>query len=108
MNNLSPLYYVIIAASAHLLGYHEWGLRLPSILAGTLLVPSLFWVVRRFTGSWRAALAAAAFAAFDPFLVAMSLEVRPYALLQLAAIWQVHQFSRLFERKRGAAWRGAR
>jgi hypothetical protein len=97
LNNLSPPYYYVVASAARLFGYHEWALRLPSLVAGTLLVPSLFWVCLRFTGSWWAALAVALFAAFDPYLVAFSLEVRPYALVLLAVVWQVFCFARLFD-----------
>jgi 4-amino-4-deoxy-L-arabinose transferase-like glycosyltransferase len=103
LNNLSPPYYYVTAAAARAFGYHEWSLRLPSLVAGTLLIPSLFWLCLRFTGSWWAGLAAAFFAAFDPNLVAFSLELRPYALVLLAAVWQVYCFARLFD---GRPWAG--
>ena len=47
VNNLSPAYFLIVRCSAELFGYTEAGLRLPSLLAGVLLIPVVYALCRR-------------------------------------------------------------
>ena len=46
-NNLSPAYFLIVRCSAEVFGYTEAGLRLPSLLAGVLLIPVVYALCRR-------------------------------------------------------------
>ena len=82
-----PLYYVVAWAWAKLFGTGEVGLRSLSALAGTLTVPAAFFAARELAGRARAAvrigLIAAAFVAFNPYLVWYSQEARSYAFLVL-------------------------
>ncbi len=50
-----PLIYWLMLPAFGMVGVNEWGVRLPSALAGTGLVLLVFWALRTFTGSWQAA-----------------------------------------------------
>jgi mannosyltransferase len=77
-----PLYYVVLWLWSRVFGLGEAGLRSLSALAGTLTIPVVFAVARRLE-STRAALLAAALAAFNPLLFWYSQEARAYALVVL-------------------------
>jgi uncharacterized membrane protein len=96
-----PLHYASVLVAMRLLGASEFSVRLPSILAGVLLVPAVFVLARelfdRGTG-----LIAAGLAAVSPLLVWYSQEARMYALLMLfsvVAIW-----TQVVAVKRGCRW----
>jgi hypothetical protein len=89
-NNLSPAYFLIVRCSAELFGYTEAGLRLPSLLAGVLLIPVVYALCRRLGVSQPLSFVACALMAFDPTGVDFSLEVRPYSLIQLIGAVQVY------------------
>ena len=95
MGNYSPLYFYLPWLTTHLLGPSEWTLRLPSLAAGVALIPLVFFVVRRWTGCWIAALTAAAWTVLDRQCLAYSLEARCYSWVQLLALLQVFLFARL-------------
>lgn len=86
--NIPPLYYLLI----HFIlpfGQSEVLLRLPSVMVGTLSIPILYEVVRRWAGG-RAALISAGVLTLSPFHVWYSQEARPYGLLlflALASLW---------------------
>ena len=86
LNNLSPLYYILVWVSDGIFGYNEVGLRFPSFAAGVLLVPGVYLVAYGLTGSRMAAFLAGWVAALDPTAIYYSLEARPYALIQLFAL----------------------
>jgi Dolichyl-phosphate-mannose-protein mannosyltransferase len=89
-NNLSPAYFLIVRCSADLFGYTEAGLRLPSLLAGVLLIPVVYALCRRLGVSRPLSLLACALMAVDPTGVDFSLEVRPYSLIQLLGAVHVY------------------
>jgi hypothetical protein len=78
-----PLYYLLAWPWAHTIGTGELSLRGLSALLGAALIPVAWMVVRELGGSDRAALIAAALAAFNPLLVWYGQEARPYALYAL-------------------------
>jgi hypothetical protein len=77
-----PLYYALLHFSIPLLGETPSALRLPSVLFSTLIIPTVYWGVRRaFThrdGCYAALLAASA-----SVLIYYAQEARAYALLAL-------------------------
>jgi hypothetical protein len=75
-----PLYFIIAWAWAHVLGTGEAALRSLSALAGIAVVP-IAYLCGRDLVSRRAGVIAAAFAAFNPFLIWYSQEARAYMLL---------------------------
>jgi mannosyltransferase len=79
-----PLYFVLAWGWSRLFGSAEVGLRSLSALLGTALVV-IAWAAGRRIGGTRAAVAAAALVAVNPFLVWYSQEARAYALLAFAA-----------------------
>jgi mannosyltransferase len=74
-----PLYYVLAWAWSQAMGLGELGLRSLSALAGVATV-GLAWALGRWLAGPRAALAAGALAAVNPFLIWFSTEARAYAL----------------------------
>lgn len=77
-----PLFYVLEWVCARLFGFSELGIRILPALAGTVTVPVIYAAGAR-GASRRVGLAAAGFAAVDPFLVWYSQEARAYALMIL-------------------------
>jgi hypothetical protein len=74
-----PLYFVLAWFSTHLGSAPEL-VRLPSLVAGVAAIPLAFLVARRVADT-TAGLVAAAFMAFDPFMVFYSGDGRAYALV---------------------------
>jgi hypothetical protein len=95
LNNQPPLYFALTWWVARGVGYHEAGLRLVSLLAGVGLVPATWWLARQLGLTSAGALLSAAMVAVARHCVAMSLEVRPYACVQLLAALQLGLFARL-------------
>lgn len=84
-----PLHHAVLWATVRVIGDSELAVRLPSILAGTLLVP-LLYLAGRDLYSRRTGLVAAALGTAAPVLVWYSQEARMYAfyaLFALAAVW---------------------
>jgi uncharacterized membrane protein len=77
-----PLYYLLAWVWVRIFGAGEVGLRSLSALIGTATIVVLAAIAYRLAGR-RAALAAAAVAAFSPLLIWYSQEARAYALLVL-------------------------
>jgi O-antigen/teichoic acid export membrane protein len=105
-----PLHHLIEWAIAHGTGsVSELAMRMPSVLAGTLMVPVLYLLGRELYDR-RAALLAAALGTFAPFLLWYSQEARMYGLFMLfAALAMLGQLRAL--RRGGVAdwalWAGA-
>jgi mannosyltransferase len=99
--NQPPLYFYLVRGATRLFGMNEAALRLPSILAGAALVPFSFALVRRWSGSNWAALAAAAIAAVDRDFLFYATEARVYAVLQLLALLRLAVFVRLLAASSG-------
>jgi hypothetical protein len=99
LNNLSPLFYGLTWISTRLVGYNEVGMRLPSFVAGVLVVPAVYLVARALTRHPLAAFAAALIATLDDYFIDYSVEARPYSLVQVFALANIYLFVR-FERDR--------
>jgi len=80
-----PLYGLIVRMWCGIAGDAEWALRLPSAVAGVLLVPAIAWLARLWIGR-DAATPAAWLAAGAPFLVWYSQEARCYSQLMLLVV----------------------
>lgn len=84
-----PLHHAVVWALVRVLGDAEWVVRLPSVVAGALLVPAAYALGRELYGR-RTGLVAALFVTVAPFLVWYSQEARMYALFVLfttVAFW---------------------
>ncbi|MFM7160267.1 MAG: hypothetical protein ACKO3P_07840, partial [Planctomycetaceae bacterium] len=95
LNNQPPLYFAFTWCAARWIGFHESGLRLVSLLAGVALVPATWWLSRQLGVTTAGAMLAATLVAIDRHCIGMSLEVRPYACVQLLAALQVGLFCAL-------------
>lgn len=98
--NYSPLYFLLPWLSTRVFGMHEWSLRLPSLLAGIVLVPVCFVIARQWFRSRAMACLAAALVTLDPHLLFYSLDARPYAMVQLGAVLHIWLLSRLMQARR--------
>jgi uncharacterized membrane protein len=83
-DRLPPLYYLFLHYWRLFAGDGEVAVRLPSVLLGTLLIPVVYRLASDLF-NLRVGSLAAALAAFNPFLVWYSQEVRMYALAVLLA-----------------------
>jgi uncharacterized membrane protein len=80
-----PLHDLTLWATVRTLGNSELALRVPSIVAGTLVIPSLYELGRELYDR-RTGLIAAAFVAVSPLLIWYSQEVRMYAFVTLFGV----------------------
>jgi Dolichyl-phosphate-mannose-protein mannosyltransferase len=88
-DNHPPAYFLILWATVRVLGSGELAVHVPTIIAGTLLIPAVY-VTGRELFDRRTGLLAAAFTAVAPLLVWYSQEARPYAFFMLfatLAVW---------------------
>jgi uncharacterized membrane protein len=77
-----PLYDLVLYATIKIFGHSEFAVRLPSLIAGTLVIPVLYELGRELYDR-RTGLLAAAFAAVSPLLIWYSQEVRMYEFIAL-------------------------
>jgi hypothetical protein len=77
-----PLYHLVLWLTIRAFGHSEFAVRLPSLIAGTLVVPVLYGLGRELYDR-RTGLLAAAFAAVSPILIWYSQEVRMYEFATL-------------------------
>ncbi len=98
MGNQTPLYFWIVGLCQRVVGFHEIGLRLPSLLAGLALVLFAGWLAQRWTGSVAAGLLVGLLLAWDRHAVFYAQEARPYALVQLVGLVHVGLFLALLRR----------
>ena len=77
-----PLYHLTLWLTIRAFGHGEFAVRLPSLIAGTLVVPALYELGRELYDR-RTGLIAAAFAAVSPVLIWYSQEVRMYEFVAL-------------------------
>jgi 4-amino-4-deoxy-L-arabinose transferase-like glycosyltransferase len=75
-----PLFYVLAWISAHLFGFGEFAVRLPSAIAGTVMVALAYSAAIALLGRRWPSVAVAALCAVSPTLVWYSQEARAYAL----------------------------
>lgn len=111
-----PVYYVILKSWVAVAGSSDFALRLPSAVAGILLIPAAFWFMQllqkersQTKNSW-ISLGAAYLIAINPFLIEYSQEARGYTLvalfMTLAAgwFWRAWQRSPLATNRDWLAW----
>lgn len=98
-----PLYFALLWLDVRVFGAGELAVRLPSIVAGILLVPALYAAGRDLYDR-RAGLAAAAFAALAPQAVWYAQEARMYALFMLFAVLAVWGQVRVLRHGRARDW----
>jgi hypothetical protein len=77
-----PLYHLALWLTIRAFGHGEFAVRLPSLIAGTLIVPVLYELGRELYDR-RTGLLAAGFAAISPMLIWYSQEVRMYEFATL-------------------------
>ena len=88
-DNHPPLYFLALWATVRVLGYGELAVHVPSIVAGTLLIPAVYMTGRELFDR-RTGVLAEVFTAFAPLLVWYAQEARPYAFFMLfatLAVW---------------------
>jgi len=90
-----PFYYLLLKAWT-VLGDSEFILRLPSALAGVLVIPLTFVIGSHLSGR-RAGLLAAALVATSDLQLRYSQEARPYSLMTLAAAVSIWGLLKLLE-----------
>ncbi len=77
-----PLYDLVLWLTIRVFGHGEFAVRLPTLIAGTLVIPVLYELGRELYDR-RTGLVAAGFAAISPLLVWYSQEVRMYTFVAL-------------------------
>ncbi|MCA9218324.1 MAG: glycosyltransferase family 39 protein, partial [Planctomycetales bacterium] len=87
LGNQGPIYFWLQWGIKTLFGHSEIGLRAVSWISGNILVVTMMLAVKRMTGSPVATLAVGLLMAIDSNLIFYSNEARPYALLQLVAMF---------------------
>jgi hypothetical protein len=92
LGNLSPVYFWMVWSATRLFGYNEIGLRLPSLVAGLLVIPAIYYVTKALTVSPLAGAAAALLTTFDGDFIDYSVEARPYSMVQLFAVSNIGLF----------------
>ena len=100
-----PLHHTVLWLTVRVLGDGELAVRLPSLIAGTLLIPVLYRVGCELYDR-RAGLAAAALGAVAPFPVWYSQEARMYAFFMLFATLAIWMQVRAVRRGGRADWIG--
>jgi 4-amino-4-deoxy-L-arabinose transferase-like glycosyltransferase len=83
-DNHPPLYFLILWGTVRLLGSGDLAVHVPTIIAGTLLIPAVY-ITGRELFDRRTGVLAAAFTAFAPLLIWYAQEARPYAFFMLFA-----------------------
>ncbi|MBV9310527.1 MAG: glycosyltransferase family 39 protein [Solirubrobacterales bacterium] len=81
-DRVPPLYDLVLWVTVRIFGNSEFAVRLPSLIAGTLVIPVLYELGRELYDR-RTGLIAAGFAALSPLLVWYAQEVRMYSFVVL-------------------------
>src|SRR5262245_5588222 len=98
--NLSPAFFSLAWASRDLLGASETALRMPSLLAGLLLIVGLWACLRELEVEPWAALLACGFAAFDPTAFEYAVTARPIGFVALGSVFHTLAFLRILRGSR--------
>jgi uncharacterized membrane protein len=98
-----PLHHLVLWLDVRAFGNSEFALRIPSFLAGTLVIPALYELGRELYDR-RTGLIAAAFAAASPLLVWYSQEVRMYAFVTLFGVLALLTQLRVIRRPSMVNW----
>jgi uncharacterized membrane protein len=98
-----PLHYIVLWLTVRAIGDSELAVRLPSLIAGTLVIPVLYLLGRDLYDR-RTGLIAAAFGAASPLLVWYSQEARMYSFVTLFGLLAVWTQLRAIRRGRAVDW----
>ena len=98
-----PLYFSVLWATVHVFGSGEMAVRLPSIIAGGLVVPMLYLLGKE-AYDQRTGVVAAAVGSVAPIMVWYSQEARMYALLMLFGVIALWAQVRIFNRGGRFVW----
>lgn len=98
-----PLHASVLWVTVRTIGSGEIAVRLPSIIAGTLVIPSVYLLARELYDR-RTALIAAALSTVAPFLVWYAQEARMYAIFTLLSVLAALGQARALRRGRMADW----
>jgi 4-amino-4-deoxy-L-arabinose transferase-like glycosyltransferase len=93
-----PLYFVLVRVWTVLGGLSELSVRFFSLIFGVLLIPALYFTIRKIFDQ-KTALATTAIAAFSPLYVVYSQEARVYILMPLAYLVLIYKLWQLDERE---------
>ena len=99
------LHSLLVFFSTRLFGGEAWAVRLPALIAGTLLIPAGYIAARRMYNSLTGLLAASFIAVF-PHLIAYSNSARGYTLVCLAATLCVFFAAGALEENKVRYWVG--
>jgi len=86
IGNQSPLFFWIEWLLVQVLGPSELAVRIPSLVAGSLLPVALHGLIQRWTREPWLGVLAAWLVVVDPIQIFYATEARPYALVQLLAV----------------------
>jgi uncharacterized membrane protein len=100
-----PLYHLTLWLTVRAFGDGEFAVRLPSLIAGTLVIPVLYELGRELYDR-RTGLFAAAFAAASPLLVWYSQEVRMYTFATLFGLLALLTQLRVIRKPSMGNWAG--
>jgi mannosyltransferase len=98
-----PLHAVALWATIHVFGDSDFAVRLPSIVAGTLVIPALYALGHELYDR-RTGLAAALLGTVAPLLVWYSQEARDYAFVTVFAVLTVLGCARVLRRGEVTDW----
>jgi len=98
-----PLHHVVLWLTVKAFGDGELAIRLPSLIAGTLVIPALFMLGRELYDR-RTGLVAAAFGAASPLLIWYAQEARMYAFVTLFGLLALWTQLRVIRRPTMLAW----
>jgi hypothetical protein len=98
-----PVYFAMLSATRRLTGDSEWGLRLPSVLAG-LSAAICVWLIARALGRPRAGLLAGVAFAVSPFTISSIQVAKPEALELALATWSSYVLLLAWRRASRALW----
>lgn len=96
-----PLYHIALWFTIKVFGHSEFAIRLPSLIAGTLVIPVMYELGRELYDR-RTGITAAAFVAASPVLVWYSQEVRMYEFATLFGLLAL--LTQLRAIRRGTMW----
>lgn len=100
---VSPPLYNILAWCAHWLGDPMVSIRIPSLIAGTALIPAVY-ALGAAVKSRAAGLLAATLVALNPFVLYDSIEARPFALMMLLLALSTLALLRASEGEKAYRW----
>ena len=102
-DNHPPLFFLILWGTVRLIGSGELAVHIPSIIAGTLLIPAVY-ITGRELFDRRTGVLAALLTTVAPLLVWYAQEARPYAMFALFATLALWAQVRIFRDGRIRYW----